>query len=654
MKRTNLPIGHNLLILVCLAFFPLMLVAVIAIVLLSQAETQLLHEAEAKAIVQTINAVGRNFYDAAENLVNYAFIQSPSAKDRYEENTQEIVRQLRELEELVYDNPKQLQNVRDMEKVANDGLATLDQFCTVIEQPEKGLFIGQGAAMRHNLTAKLSLLSVKSRKIVEEEDRTEREAVGNSSRSRSTLINFLYASMSVNFMLAVALALWFSKGITARLAILVDNARRLARREDLHRQLDGGDEIGYLDETFHKMAETLAELTRKERSMVEHASDVICSISEQGRFSAVNPASFSVWGYQPKQLVGKKFVDIIFHDDVPRVTRAFQELVGGKTLKEFEARVLRQDGTIIDTNWSTTWSAQEQSLFCVAHDVTARKEVERLKQEFVAMVSHDLRTPLTSIQFAINIALEGMKGTVPEDALEELKTAERIGDNLIGMINGLLDLEKIDAGKLQLNLSEMKVSNLVKRSVDHVQAIATANGIKIETPAEDIRIVADIDRLLQVLVNLLSNAVKFSPNGSTIKVSFAALENSVEIRVTDQGKGIPADFKDAVFDRFQQVKATQFRFKGTGLGLAIAKAIVEAHGGKIGFDSEDGQGCSFWFRIPCAPAGATNPSAGESEMAEKKTEAQTSENDGETSHRISTPEAQAAPPSPKNVEEIVG
>ena len=602
MKKVNLRIGHRWLILVCGAFFPLMLVTVIAIVLLSQAEAQLLKESEAKTIVQTINAVGRNFYDAAENLVNYAFIQSPSAKDRYEENTQEIVRQLQQLEEVVYDNPKQLQNVRDLEKVANDGLFTLDQFCTVIEQPEKGLFIAQGAAMRRNLTAKLSLLSVKSRKIVEEEDRAEKEAVFNSSRNRTMVINILYFSMVVNFMLAVALALFFSKGITQRLAVLVDNARRLARRQELHKQLAGGDEIAYLDETFHRMADTLAELTRKERSMVENASDVICSITEAGRFSAVNPASFTVWGYKADELVGRKFVDIVDEDDQPKVTRSFQELVGGKTLKEFEARIQRQDGVVIDTNWSATWSAQEQSLFCVAHDVTARKELERLKQEFVAMVSHDLRTPLTSIQFAINIALEGIKGTASEDALEELKTAERIGDNLISMINGLLDLEKIEAGKLQLNLSEMKISNLVKRSIDQVQAIATANGIKIEKPTEDMRIVADVDRLLQVLVNLLSNAVKFSPNGSTIKVAVANVDGCVEMRVSDQGKGIPAAYKDAVFDRFQQLKVTQFRFKGTGLGLAIAKAIVEAHGGKIGVDSEEGKGCSFWFRIPMAAA----------------------------------------------------
>jgi len=616
MRKVNLRIGHRWLILVCGAFFPLMLVTVIAIVLLSQAEAQLLKESEAKTIVQTINAIGRNFYDAAENLVNYAFIQSPSAKDRYEENTQEIVRQLQQLEEVVYDNPKQLQNVRDLEKVANDGLFTLDQFCNVIEQPEKGLFIAQGAAMRRNLTAKLSLLSVKSRKIVEEEDRAEKEAVFNSSRNRTMVINILYFSMVVNFMLAVALALFFSKGITQRLAVLVDNARRLARRQELHRQLEGGDEIAYLDETFHKMADTLAELTRKERSMVENASDVICSITEAGRFSAVNPASFTVWGYKADELVGKKFVDIVDEDDQPKVTRFFQELVGGKTLKEFEARIQRQDGTVIDTNWSATWSAQEQSLFCVAHDVTARKELERLKQEFVAMVSHDLRTPLTSIQFAINIALEGVKGTASEDALEELKTAERIGDNLISMINGLLDLEKIEAGKLQLNLSEMKISNLVKRSVDQVQAIATASGIKIEKPTEDMRLVADVDRLLQVLVNLLSNAVKFSPNGSTIKVSVANVDGCVEMRVSDQGKGIPAAYKDAVFDRFQQLKVTQFRFKGTGLGLAIAKAIVEAHGGKIGVDSEEGKGCSFWFRIPMATAVETEvPATVQAEVA---------------------------------------
>jgi PAS domain S-box-containing protein len=596
--KLQLTIGHKWLIMLACAFFPPMLVTLIIIGLMGQAEVELWHESQSKQVVSVINHIGRTTFDATESLVRYGFSRQPSSKASYYSAYEELITHMQSLEQLAYDNPRQMANVRALERVANSGLGQMDQSLHAIEQPEKGLFIAQTAHLNRLISDLLSELSTQAKRIVEEEDKTQREAVLTSTSMRHLVINILYGFIAFEFCFALFLAVSFSKGIKQRLDVVVDNAERLSKKQQLNQPLKGPDEIAYLDRAFHKMAETLAELARRERAVVDNAVEVICSIAESGRFNDVNPAAKAVWGYTPDELTGKRFTDMILEEDKARVLSLFQEMLHGKTVKEFETRVNCKDGRVIDMLWLSTWSQEQQSVFCVAHDITARKELERLKQEFVAMVSHDLRTPLTSIQFAINIAIEELKETAPPGALDELKTAERIGESLINMINALLDLEKIEAGKLQLSMSEMKVTNLIKRSVDQVQSMANASHVEIETPVNDIVIEADVDRLLQVMVNLLSNAVKFSPEGGKIKISVDTKDDTVEFRVADEGKGIPPAYKDAIFDRFQQVKVTQFRFKGTGLGLAIAKAIVEAHGGKIGVDSDEGQGSTFWFRLP--------------------------------------------------------
>src|SRR5262249_54794446 len=150
------------------------------------------------------------------------------------------------------------------------------------------------------------------------------------------------------------------------------------------------------------------------------------------------------------------------------------------------------------------------------HDITQRKEVERIKQEFLSMVSHDLRTPLTSIQFSLAIILEQSKDKLPGEVVEELEAAERNSDNLITLISRLLDVEKIESSKLEFDLDEINVANLTTRARDPSAPFASPHGVAINFSKTDLRTTADEDRLLQVLVNLLSNAIKFSPKGGQV------------------------------------------------------------------------------------------------------------------------------------------
>jgi len=234
------------------------------------------------------------------------------------------------------------------------------------------------------------------------------------------------------------------------------------------------------------------------------------------------------------------------------------------------------------------------------HDMAeSLAEVEKLKEEFLQMVSHDLRTPLTSIQFSLSIILENSSGKLADSDVEELEAAERNCNHLITLINRLLDVEKIESGKMDLDLAQMSVAGLIKRAADAVNPFAMRHGVTLVFGNTDVSIVADEDRLLQVLVNLISNAIKFSPSGGKVTLKIEQSPGWLEFAVVDQGPGIPEDYKATIFDRFQQVKMSKNKRKGgTGLGLAICRAIVLAHSGEIGVRGKEGEGSTFWFRIP--------------------------------------------------------
>jgi len=235
------------------------------------------------------------------------------------------------------------------------------------------------------------------------------------------------------------------------------------------------------------------------------------------------------------------------------------------------------------------------------HDMARELEMaEKQKQEVISMVSHDLRSPLMALGFSLTLIGTGKYGELNEKGQKELESAEKSSQRLIRLVNDLLDIEKIESGKLSVLKAPLSFDTLIEHSVDAVRPLAMAKEIEVKVESSgDIEFPGDADRLEQVIINLLGNAIKFSPEKSDVIVSGEEKMDYVEIRVTDSGPGIPASFKKKVFDRFQQVSRGDGKEKeGTGLGLAISRAIVEAHGGTICVDSEEGKGSSFWIRLP--------------------------------------------------------
>jgi signal transduction histidine kinase len=232
------------------------------------------------------------------------------------------------------------------------------------------------------------------------------------------------------------------------------------------------------------------------------------------------------------------------------------------------------------------------------------REMQKMKQAFVAMISHDLRTPLANLQTYLNLITEGVFGNVHPQILSGAQKQENNVGRLIRLINDLLTLEKMESGNLQMSCKIIYLENVIEKSIDAVDEYAKKNKIELVFNETNAEVNADPDRVIQVLINLLSNAIKFSPENAKVEIKTIEAEDFIEVQVVDHGRGVPQAYKELIFEKYKQVKADDDTKKGgTGLGLPICKMIIEQLGGKIGVRSEDGKGSTFWFTLPAISDG---------------------------------------------------
>ena len=230
------------------------------------------------------------------------------------------------------------------------------------------------------------------------------------------------------------------------------------------------------------------------------------------------------------------------------------------------------------------------------------KELDRMKSDFVSHVSHELRTPLTAIKGAVDLILREVAGPLTEKQIHYLTRVRSNTQHLAGLINDLLDLSKIESGRIEVKSSRVSLSGLVREVVEGLRPVAAEKVIALEATIREqsILVWADRDKINQVLTNLIGNAIKFTPVQGRVTVSASRNgDESVQVSVSDTGPGVPAEEREKIFAKFYRVAETNGEnSKGTGLGLAISKALVELHGGKIWVESEAGRGSTFSFTLP--------------------------------------------------------
>jgi PAS domain S-box-containing protein len=347
--------------------------------------------------------------------------------------------------------------------------------------------------------------------------------------------------------------------------------------------------------------------TRREREelfrrLSSAASEGITIIVED-RVAEANNAFGRLFGHELTDVLERPLLDFI----APESRDAVGRQITIASEKPYDARGRRKDGSTFDIELTIRRITfrDRAALGCVVRDITERKEIDRLKSEFVSIVSHELRTPLTSIRGSLGLMEAGAVGELPAKARELARIARQNADRLIRLINDILDLEKIEAGKVQLQIAALAPDSLVHSTVAELRGMADLYKVSITTQIEcRDRIAADRDRVVQVLTNLVSNALKFSPEGRAIAVSLTqGAPGFLRFGVRDQGQGIAADQIKRLFTPFEQLEAANTRRRGgTGLGLAISRSLVEQQGGRIGVESTLGQGSEFWFELPLVPA----------------------------------------------------
>ncbi len=432
---------------------------------------------------------------------------------------------------------------------------------------------------------------------------------------RTKQAQILLLGLLANIGGSIMLAMFFASDIVSRLQILADNAMRLAKEQELNKPLAGADEIAELDATFHDTARALSESRKKERAVFTNSQDVICSLDKEGNFASVNPAAEKVWGYSMEELMGKPLSDFVLPEQED-ILKAMLAAEADQHLNS-ELAVRSKSGAIVHCRWSYSRKAESQILHCVVHDITSLKELEQIKQEFLAMVSHDLRTPLTAVLGVSKLILAGAFGAVDEKASKMLNTISKSGDHLLELINDLLDIEKLEAGKMQLMLSELWVEDICDRAFAACRDSERVS-LKVHSDCEEAKMNADEDRLVQALVNILNFSIDRLHSGAK-KVEFSCLleDGAVIFSVEDSAPLLSAEQRLGLFDRFktfenapkeaQSLSGSQ-SLGGSqlspapvhrGLGLPIARKIVEEHGGVVEAIEKDGLNV-LRFRIPVA------------------------------------------------------
>jgi PAS domain S-box-containing protein len=343
------------------------------------------------------------------------------------------------------------------------------------------------------------------------------------------------------------------------------------------------------------------------RLAVEACPSGMVMIDHDGKIGMVNTEIENQFGYAREELVGQP-VDILVPECLPaQHMRDRQDFAPKPETRRMGAgRELfgrRKDGTEfpVEVGLNPIRSGDHLLVLAVIVDISQRKHMERVKEEFVSTVSHELRTPLTSISGSLGLLVGQWTEQLPASAARLLTIAHKNCQRLVRLINDILDIEKIESGRVVFNLARIDLRQVAEQAIEDNRGFAEGFGVKVllDDASVEAEVNTDPDRLAQVITNLLSNAIKFSPAGGEVLVAVEHSGDAFRISVRDRGPGIPEEFKPHLFEKFSQADGTNSRQKGgTGLGLSIVKQIVERLGGRIWFDDAPGGGTIFYVELP--------------------------------------------------------
>jgi two-component system sensor histidine kinase VicK len=363
-------------------------------------------------------------------------------------------------------------------------------------------------------------------------------------------------------------------------------------------------------------AEAALRQSEEQLRLITNALPVLIAYVDDQQQYRFNNQAYEGWlGQSPTCIYGNHLQQIWGKECYQRMQTHVEAALAGQVVT-YENEIVLKDGNVrsVDATYIPHRDGEKKvkGFFALTSDISDRKAIERMKDEFISIISHELRTPLTSLHSALKILATGRLGTLSHEGQQMLGIADDSTERLVRLVNNVLDLQRIESGKVVMDRQACNAANLMIQATEAMQAMAQQHGVTLVTQTKDISIWADADYIFQTLTNLLSNAIKFSLSGGTVWLTIAHYKkpkssklktqkavSEVVLRVRDEGQGIPADQLERIFERFQQVDSSDSRKKGgTGLGLAICRKIIEQHDGRIWAESASGNGSTFAFTLP--------------------------------------------------------
>ncbi|TNE51057.1 MAG: PAS domain S-box protein [Deltaproteobacteria bacterium] len=355
-----------------------------------------------------------------------------------------------------------------------------------------------------------------------------------------------------------------------------------------------------LEEGYEEKSASLLQAEALNQSILKNSVEGLLVTDQDGVILSFNPACETMFACSKEDALGQHISRFFGVPD------ALGELSGTRTSTGLEIKGKRTDGETFDLDLSISEITVDDNIYfsAVLRDITSRKQVERMKTEFVSTVNHELRTPLTSIQGALSLLQISATEQLDPNNLKLVELASRNCENLTTLVNDILDMEKIAAGKMMYKMQPVNLTELTEEVLQNHLSLADIYDVTFQTTLTDEVVTCELDpiRYNQALANLLSNAAKYSPKGGVVTIEVSKDEQGFAcVSIADNGPGIPASFQDKIFGRFERADSSSTRSKGgSGLGLNITKSIIEAFHGSISFDSKEGQGSTFYMKLPLA------------------------------------------------------
>lgn len=494
-------------------------------------------------------------------------------------------------------------------KVLGDSLEDWRRMDNHADRPEviQATASGSGSSIRFSQTMGYEMMYVASLVIAEGQAKGI-VRVALPLREVAAHIRRLHVGILLATLVAVAVALFLAVLIAERIARPVRELRAVVERMgkgDLGARLfpTTRDEIGLLTEAFNQMTARLADtvgILEKERvrlvAILEHMGDGVVITDSEGRVRLINRAAARILSIAEDQAIGRSFAQVARdHQLIELRQRCLQ-----RGAEQFEALELERKGPFLQAIATPIQDVDGPACLVILQDLTRIRQLESVRRDFISNISHELRTPLASLKALVDTLRDGALDDPPA-ARRFLDRIETEVDSMAQIVQELLELSRIESGRVPFRLAPVAVAEVVLPAVERLRAQAERAGLSVTVqPLEGLpQVLADVERVQQVVSNLVHNAIKFTPSGGTVSISAKPGDDEVVISVRDTGVGIPADDLPRVFERFFKGERARSG-EGTGLGLAIAKHIVQGHGGCIWVQSVEGQGSTFSFSLPLA------------------------------------------------------